>query len=248
MFATTSPRELRRLVSEFAGDDRAGVQALVQKARNAIALHSAERRRLRAMAEVERSLREDGSRVVAGLDEVGRGALAGPVTVAAVVLPPDAVIEGLNDSKLLDPTARERMAEEIRAVAQALFVAHAAAHIIDAIGISAAIRGAMEHAIVRLPARPDHVVTDGRPFGLSVPETAIVRGDSSVAAIAAASIVAKVERDTVMRRLAASYPQWSFESNKGYGTSEHIAAISARGLSIVHRRSFAPCGGQSTLF
>jgi len=201
-----------------------------------------------AMAALERALREQGCRAVAGVDEVGRGALAGPVTVAAVVLPAGTVIEGLNDSKVLDPADRMRLAAEIRAVAEALTIVHAAAHVIDVIGIAPAIRHAMEYALSQLTLRPDHVVTDGRPFGLSLPETAVIKGDSSVAAIAAASIVAKVERDFIMLRLADAYPAWEFESNKGYGTSNHLAAISDHGLSIVHRRSFSPCGGQPTLF
>ncbi len=241
-------RELPQLIEEYSGDARSGVQALVRRALVSLEKHRAEVSRVEAMAALERTLREGGCRAVAGLDEVGRGALAGPVTVAAVILPAGVVIEGLNDSKLIDPADRVRLATQIRSIAEAVTIAHAAAHVIDAIGIAGAIRYAMEHALSRLPVRPDHAVTDGRPFGLSVPETAVVKGDSSVAAIAAASIVAKVERDTIMRRLADAYPAWEFDSNKGYGTSGHLAAISGHGLSIVHRRSFSPCDSQPALF
>ncbi len=239
---------LTRAIKEYADDSRTGVQRLVEAARRRNLREDRERARLLRLLTCEASLRQQGYAVVAGLDEVGRGALAGPVTVAAVVLPPDTVIEGLNDSKLLDPPARTRIAEKVRAAAVNYSIIHVAAHVIDVVGISKAVLGGMERALDELAPRPDHAVTDGLRFGLSIPETSVVKGDSKVAAIAAASVIAKVARDEVMANLADSFPEWAFQSNKGYGTSDHIATIMEQGVTPVHRRSFAPCADQPTLF
>jgi ribonuclease HII len=186
--------------------------------------------------------------ICAGLDEVGRGALAGPVTAAAVVLPRRPRIAGLNDSKALSPQAREEIAADIRSVSLGWAVAHVGASEIDSSGIVTAVRAAMRRALAQLAEEPEHVLVDGDRGGVSPSETAVVRGDATVAAIAAASIVAKVARDTLMREMALLYPGYSFAENKGYGTSEHLDAIGRLGLSSEHRRSFAPCGGTQPLF
>lgn len=245
--AATGP-ELQRLIEELAADQRRGVRRLVEQARRRHAAQITERARVRQLGALERTLRSQGFRAVAGLDEVGRGALAGPVTVAAVILPPDAMIDGLDDSKLLTRSARERVAATVARTAVSCHVTHVAAHVIDAIGLTAAIRGGMERALAALHPPPDHALTDGHAFGLSIQETSLVKGDSRVAAIAAASIVAKVARDAVMDRLGCAYPAWGFEENKGYGTPSHRAAIEAHGVSHVHRRCFAPCACEPRLF
>lgn len=232
---------LRELIEEYDRDERSGIQDAVAAARRRLTRFDAERRRLEALHALEASLRTEGFKVIAGVDEVGRGALAGPVTAAAVVLPHDVRLTGLDDSKRLSPARRESLAAEIRSAAVTCAYAHVPAHVADGIGMTHATRRAIELALARLEPAPDHAVTDGLRVGLGIPETPVVKGDGSVAAIAAASILAKVERDHLMVALSARYPQWEFSVNKGYGTPEHLAAIAAHGICPLHRRSFAPC-------
>jgi ribonuclease HII len=240
--------ELPALIAHHATDTRAGVRDAVETARRRLVRQHAEAARLDRLHELEDRLRSDGWIHVAGIDEVGRGALAGPVTAAAVVLPPGARITRLDDSKRLAPHRREELAAQIRAVAVTYAVAHVPAHIEDALGMTRAVHRAMQLAISRLDPAADHAVTDGLRVGLSIPETPVVKGDSSVAAVAAASILAKVERDALMRSLASHYPEFAFDVNKGYGTPEHLQAIAVHGVCPLHRRSFAPCGDSPTLF
>lgn len=248
LFAAASGRGLARLISRFEDDDRAGVQALVASARSRHDAERAERSRTTRMYAHEYELHATGVMIVAGLDEVGRGALAGPVTAAAVVLPHEPRIEGLDDSKRLTPARREELAIVIHTQAIAVEIAHVSAGDVDALGMTAALRQAMQAAIAGLGVQPDHVLLDGLPMRVSERETAIVKGDSKVAAIAAASIVAKVARDALMCELAETYPEYRFDVNKGYGTSEHLEALGRVGLSPVHRRSFTVGGGTMALF
>lgn len=241
-------RRLTELLGRFADDDRAGV---VDGCRRAAARQEArrcERRRTKTMYSLERELQAAGFSAVAGVDEVGRGALAGPVTAAAVILRADMQLEGLNDSKKLSPARREQLAVLIHEHAVAVGIAHVSADQIDATGLSAALRKAVLSAIDQLTPRPDHVVVDGLPMRVYTPETAVVKGDSKVAAVAAASIVAKVARDALMRDAALVCPQYGFEINKGYGTTEHLEAVVMHGPSVLHRRSFSGGGGEPTLF
>jgi ribonuclease HII len=164
------------------------------------------------------------------------------------VLPPSPRILGLNDSKVIAPPRRVEIAARIRDVALAFSVAHVPAADIDSLGMTAALRRAMGAAIAGLGLDPDHVVVDGLPMRVSPNETAVVGGDAKVAAVAAASIVAKVTRDALMVDLAAQHPVYGFEIHKGYSTAEHIDAINRHGLSPEHRRSFTPCGGTERLF
>jgi len=243
-----SPSHLARLIAIHDSDERAGVRSAVATARRRLAGHRAEHRRLDSLAKAEASLHAQGCTCVAGIDEVGRGALAGPLTVGAVVFPPGVRIVGLDDSKRLKPEQRVCLAEEIRVVALTWHVAHVEAPELDRMGMTAALRWAMDAALAGLSPSADHALVDGRPMGLSVPETAVVGGDGKVAAIAAASILAKVTRDALMRELDIVYPGYDFALNKGYGTAEHMQAIRDQGLTPVHRRSFSPCGGTLTLF
>lgn len=248
LLATARGRALSTLVSRLADDDRAGVRTLVAAAQ---ARHLAEKRehtRTARLYALEEELRERGCSLIAGIDEVGRGALAGPMTAAAVVLRPSPRIEGLDDSKRLTPARREELAAVIHEQAVSVCVAHVSANEIDTLGMTAALRRVMGRALDGLGLAVDHVVLDGLPMRVVENETAVVKGDGSVAAIAAASIVAKVARDALMRSLACSHPAYGFEINKGYGTSDHLAAISRDGLSAVHRRSFSIGGGTTTLF
>jgi len=179
--------------------------------------------------------------LVAGVDEVGRGALAGPVFVAAVILPHHAAPEGIDDSKRLSPAARRRLAERIREVAVAWSVASSSVEEVDGVGIVEATRTAMRRAVEGLATAPGYVICDAlAPEGLAMPVLAEVRADARYRCVAAASIVAKVARDQVMEELAASFPGYGWERNKGYGTAEHLAALRTLGPSPLHRRSFAP--------
>lgn len=248
LLSTAQPGELTALIRAFETDERAGVRALAAQARRRVERRIAEHRRLKVLGATEQLIRAGGVGIVAGVDEVGRGALAGPLTACAAVLPPDAVIEGLDDSKRLTPEKREHLAGLIREVATCWNVAHVSAEDIDGLGMTAALRRAMNLALSGLRPSAEHVIVDGLRMGLDVPETAVVGGDSRVAAVAAASILAKVTRDSMMRELDDVHPGYGFAINKGYGTSEHLAAIAERGITPLHRRSFSPCSDAPRLF
>lgn len=179
--------------------------------------------------------------IVAGVDEVGRGPWAGPVTACAVVLDPGRIPEGLRDSKKLSEARRDDLSARIAAVAE-VSVGWASVAEIDRLNIRGATFLAMMRALDGLPRRPDHALIDGNavPPGLSCPATAIVRGDGRCVSISAASIVAKVRRDAWMRRLALMHPGYGWETNMGYGTAKHASALQHLGVTEHHRRSFAP--------
>lgn len=188
----------------------------------------------------ERQLRRCGHGTVAGLDEVGRGPLAGPVVAAAVVLDLKQVPDGLADSKMLSPAQRELLFDLILASASVgvASVSHAE---VDRINIRQASLLAMCRALAALPCIPDIALVDGNdPPELPCPVETIVRGDAHVASIAAASIVAKVVRDRLMRRLGEAYPGYGFHHNAGYSTARHLSALTSQGPCPFHRRSFAP--------
>jgi ribonuclease HII len=190
----------------------------------------------------EHVLWQRGYRHVAGIDEVGRGCLAGPVTAAAVILPPDWQPKGLRDSKLLKPEERRRLDLEIRAHALAFSVAFVSAELIDRINILQATLLAQTLAAARLTIRPDALLLDAVTLPeVPVHQRALVSADRLCASVAAASIVAKVARDTLMEELDALYPGYDLASNKGYAAPEHRAGLEALGLSPIHRLSFAPC-------
>lgn len=190
----------------------------------------------------ERELRDAGHALVAGLDEVGRGPLAGPVVACAVIMPADARrIAGVDDSKALSAAERQRLAASIRARALAVGIGAASVREIDRHNILQATIRAMRRAVGRLTPAPDHVVVDGSPVPtLGWAHTAIVKGDATCYSVACASIVAKVLRDALMARLALRYPAFGWERNAGYGTAAHLAALHSAGLTPHHRRSFAP--------
>jgi len=191
---------------------------------------------------VERDLRKRGIWPVAGIDEAGRGPLAGPVAAAAVILDPDKVPRGLNDSKQLTPEERDIHYKQILRHARAVAVAFASAAEIDAINIRQATFLAMRRALFALAVQPRHVLVDGKdlPPDLGLPAEAVIKGDAAIASIAAASIIAKVTRDRLMRRLCADYPAYRFSQHFGYATKAHLAAIAEHGPCPVHRLSFRP--------
>ena len=189
----------------------------------------------------ERAAMKAGARLVAGVDEAGRGPLAGPVVAAAVVLNPKKIPAGLADSKMLNAERREELFVEIMATADVAFTA-ASTDRIERLNIRGATLWAMSRAVASLPVRPDLALIDGRdaPPGLACAAEPVIGGDALVQSIAAASIVAKVVRDRMMRRLGECFPVYGFERHMGYGTPEHIAALTTHGPCQHHRRGFAP--------
>ena len=189
----------------------------------------------------ERALLAKGYRYIAGVDEVGRGPLAGPVVCAAVIMPlEDAeLIVGVDDSKKVSEKKREILSEEIKKRALAYTVVEVSEKDIDEINILEATKLGMKKAIESLPITPDIVLTDGNmTIDIKLPQTSVVHGDALSYSIGAASIVAKVYRDKLMDEFALTYPEYAFEKNKGYGTAAHINAIKEFGLCPIHRRTF----------
>jgi ribonuclease HII len=189
---------------------------------------------------IERELRRTVGPLIAGVDEVGRGPLAGPVVACAVIMPPDVrAIPGVNDSKQLSARERERLSVKIRERAVCYGVGAASVREIDRVNIYHATVIAIRRALARLSTTPNHVLIDGKPIRtLATPHTAIVEGDDKCYSIACASILAKVTRDRVMHALAPRYPTYAWETNMGYATSAHLGGLDAYGMTPHHRRSF----------
>jgi len=191
------------------------------------------------LADPEAFWRLTGLSLIAGVDEVGRGPLAGPVVAAAVILSEKVKIFGLADSKSLTPEARAALDEEIRAVALALEVRELGARQIESLGILKAALKAMAQAVLALAPTPQIVLVDGhQPLPLTFPQQPVIKGDALCPSISAASIVAKVYRDTLMERLHQRYPQYNFARHKGYATAEHLEALRCWGPCELHRRTF----------
>ena len=198
-------------------------------------------RRTRARRTLENALRRMGFVQVAGVDEVGRGCLAGPVVAAAVLLDPARHIPALADSKMVPPAERERLAVRIKQDAIGWALGEVTPADIDRLNIHRASLEAMRRAVAGLVPQPDMVLVDGFQVpGLEMPQRGIIHGDRLVASIAAASIVAKVYRDALMNQLHAVDPRYGYDRHKGYGTPEHLAALARYGYSPIHRRSFRP--------
>jgi ribonuclease HII len=201
--------------------------------------------RLRDIGYYERQLRQLGFIVVAGVDEAGRGALAGPLVAAAVVLPEDFDLDGLEDSKLLTPRQRERMYGRIVEQASEFSVCRAMPRRIDRAGLHRTNLSLLKGALRRLPLPPEFVLADGFPLrGLRLPCLGVRKGDVITASVAAASVVAKVTRDRIMERYHRRFPEYGFDTNRGYGTRRHWAALDRYGPSPIHRRSFKGVAGR----
>jgi ribonuclease HII len=232
-----SDRALRRL----AKDQRTGVRELALRELRRRAASQAEAERLASMLAYESELWRQGVRLIAGIDEVGCGPLAGPLVAAAVILPVDCSIAGVDDSKKLDAATRARLDRVIRERAVAFAIASCSAAEVDELNVYHAACEAMRRAVVALRLAPEHLLVDARRVpDVIMPQTAIITGDALSQSIAAASILAKVERDSRMDRLAEEYPGYGFEKHKGYGTAEHLAALERLGCCREHRRSYAP--------
>lgn len=196
-------------------------------------------RLLREMSVHERALHDAGRSFIAGVDEVGRGPLAGPVVAAAVILPKDFSLLGVNDSKKLSEKRREIIFEEIKEACISWAVGWQNHERVDEINILEATKEAMEEAIGKLSVRPDHLLIDAMQLrDMGMPQTSIAHGDARSVSIAAASIMAKVTRDRYMIEMAAKYPGYAFESNKGYGTKAHYEGLAALGPCPIHRKTF----------
>ena len=196
--------------------------------------------RLDVMLTHERRLWSSGRSHIAGVDEVGRGPLAGPVVAAAVILPQDFDVLGIDDSKKLSPKKREELFDVIKERALAWSVGWVGPERIDEINILEATKEAMTQAVQGLSLQPDHVLIDGNftVRALALPQTAIVKGDANSTSIAAASILAKVTRDRYMEEMDTVYPGYAFASNKGYGTKAHYDGLKAQGPTPIHRKTF----------
>ncbi len=225
------------ILAKYQDDDRAGVQKLLASLTKKKEALDAEKERMEFMFTFERDHAD--CNYICGVDEVGRGPLAGPVVAAAVILPKDCDILYLNDSKQLSAKKREELYEEILAKAVSVGIGFADEKVIDEINILQADYVAMREAISKLDPQPDLLLNDAVIIpGVDIPQVDIIKGDAKSASIAAASIVAKVVRDRFMVEMDEKYPGYGFAKNKGYGSGEHIAAIKSVGPCEIHRRTF----------
>jgi ribonuclease HII len=242
--AVSSPEERERLAAMLRHDPRSGARSLGARVDRRERARRAERDRLLRFFSRRERLLQSGVKFVAGVDEVGVGPLAGPLVAAAVIFRREVELDalsGLDDSKRLTRKVREALDLEIHRQAAAVFIAEVSSADVDRLNPYRASLAAMKRAISGLGLRPGHVLVDARTIpDLDAPQTALVRGDSLDASIAAASIVAKVYRDEWMCRLDDRYPGYGFSRHMGYGTPEHFAALDRLGPCPAHRRSFAP--------
>ena len=228
-----------QVLNRLQRDPRQGARQLYSALKKRYERQRGERTRLDAMRHFEQVLWKTGVRDIAGVDEAGVGPLAGPVVAAAVMFPPQTDIDGVDDSKRLDPETRTELALEIRAKASGVAVGIASVEEIDRVNIYHAALLAMRRAVEGLPRSPQHVLVDARTVpGVTCPQNMFNKGDGINFSIAAASIIAKTERDTMMEALDRDYPGYGFATHKGYGTPEHREALLRLGPSKVHRMSF----------
>jgi ribonuclease HII len=229
------------LLESLEGDGRSGARALAAKLRVRQGENRAEGRRLRRLLKYEIELWERGFDRIAGVDEAGIGPMAGPVVAGAVVLPRDYKLRSLDDSKKLDVTTREQLAERIKTDAVAWAVGVAEVEEIDRLNVYHAGLLAMKRAVENLKVLPDYILVDARAIReCQVPQRGIIRGDQLSASIAAASIIAKTTRDAMMVELDRKFPGYGFASHKGYPTPAHFQALRELGAAAIHRRSFRP--------
>ena len=228
-------------LATLAADERKGVQKLLAAYNKRLEKAAAEKERFTAMLKLERELYDEGCELIAGVDEAGRGPLAGPLVIAAVILPKDVFISGLNDSKQLSAAKRDMLYNEVMAKALDIEVNIVSVSNIDELNIYAATQQGMAQVLENLHCKPQAALIDAMP--VKVPDMkieSVVHGDALSASIAAASIIAKVTRDRIMERLDLVYPAYGFAHNKGYGSGAHMQAVSEHGATRWHRRSFEP--------
>lgn len=227
-------------IEELKKDNRKGVQKLIMKWEKQEAQKELAHSQFVEMTSFERKYRSQGFRFIAGIDEAGRGPLAGPVVAGAVILSEDFYLPGLNDSKKLTEAKREEYFEIINDQALAVGIGIIEAAEIDEINILQASKKAMLHAAAQLEINPDFLLIDAVKLETPYPFEALIKGDARSVSIAAASVIAKVTRDRLMKGLGLRFPQYGFQANMGYGTAEHLNALREHGVTDHHRKTFAP--------
>ena len=228
------------LLTELEQDSRSGVIQAIAKRKREIQKRLDEDERLEGMLAYEKECYARGMELIAGVDEVGRGPLAGPVVAAAVILPKGCKIPGLNDSKKIPKSKHKEIYEAVLQNAIAIGIGIKDNHVIDQVNIYEATKLAMMEAIGQLEPQPQHLLIDAMRLDLPIPQTSIIKGDANSLSIAAASIVAKVTRDQMMEVFDREYPGYDFAQNAGYGTAKHLAGLDKLGVTPIHRRSFEP--------
>lgn len=220
-------------------DNRKGVRDIAISIEKKVKKHELELRRLKSLSSFEDELRKNNISVIAGIDEVGRGPLAGPVVTAAVILPEDYLYYDINDSKKVPLNKRNLLSDEIKKTAIDYSFGMATQEEIDELNILNATKLAMKRAVNGLKNKPEHLLIDAVKLDdIDIRQTSIIKGDEKSVSIAAASILAKVERDNMMVEYSKEYPGYGFENNKGYGTSEHYKGLNKFGISRIHRKTF----------
>ena len=228
------------LLTELEQDSRSGVIQAIAKRKKEIQKRLDEDERLEGMLAYEKECYALGMELIAGVDEVGRGPLAGPVVAAAVILPKACKIPGLNDSKKIPKSKHKEIYEAVLQNAIAIGIGIKDNQVIDQVNIYEATKLAMMEAIGQLEPQPQHLLIDAMKLDLPIPQTSIIKGDANSLSIAAASIVAKVTRDQMMEEFDCEYPGYDFTQNAGYGTANHLAGLDKLGVTPIHRRSFEP--------
>lgn len=226
--------------ADLAQDERAGVQAAIKKRQKELEKEATEDARLEAMLFYEKALYENGVEFIAGIDEVGRGPLAGPVVAAAVILPKGCKIRYLNDSKKIPKSKHEAIYQEVMERAVAVGVGIKDAAVIDQVNIYEATKLAVLEALGQLSQEPEHLLIDAMKLDTPLPQTSIIKGDANSLSIAAASIVAKVTRDKMMADYDKEFAGYGFAKNAGYGTAEHLDGLNKLGITPIHRKTFEP--------
>ena len=225
---------------QFRDDSRAGVHKLIMKRKKQIQAELDEDCRLEQMLRYEKELYATGCQYIAGIDEVGRGPLAGPVVAAAVILPKNCKIKGLNDSKKIPKKKHEEIYQEVLKQAVAVGIGVKDNQVIDKVNIYEATKLAMLEAVGNLEISPQHLLIDAMQLDVQVSQTSIIKGDANSLSIAAASIVAKVTRDRMMTDYELTYPGYDFAHNVGYGTKHHLDGLKRKGITPIHRKTFEP--------
>ena len=228
------------LLTELEQDSRSGVIQAIAKRKKEIQKRLDEDERLEGMLAYEKECYAREIELIAGVDEVGRGPLAGPVVAAAVILPKGCKISGLNDSKKIPKSKHKEIYEAVLQNAIAIGIGVKDNHVIDQVNIYEATKLAMMEAIGQLEPQPQHLLIDAMRLDLPISQTSIIKGDANSLSIAAASIVAKVTRDQMMEEFDKEYPGYDFAKNAGYGTANHLAGLDQLGVTPIHRRSFEP--------
>ena len=228
------------LLTELEQDSRSGVIQAIAKRKKEIQKRLDEDERLEGMLAYEKECYAREIELIAGVDEVGRGPLAGPVVAAAVILPKGCKISGLNDSKKIPKSKHKEIYEAVLQNAVAIGIGIKDNQVIDQVNIYEATKLAMMEAIGQLEPQPQHLLIDAMKLDLPIPQTSIIKGDANSLSIAAASIVAKVTRDQMMEEFDREYPGYDFAQNAGYGTANHLAGLDQLGVTPIHRRSFEP--------